>query len=392
MSRIPPLSVVCPVSTIAGSAAPSAPAAAAAGRPGTIRSQAARTRGRGGRWARACSAVALALAAAAPAWAQGTVLNLYSARHYQTDEALYENFTKATGIRINRVEADDAGILARLKAEGSASPADVILLVDAARLWRGEQDGLFQPVRSAVLEQRIPAQLRGADSGQGAQWFGVSTRARVLVYDKARLKPADIDTYEKLAAPALKGQICTRSGSHPYNLSLIGSMLEANGAAATENWLRGVVANLARDPKGGDTDQIRAVAAGECAVAISNTYYYARLMRSARPDDKAVVEKTGVVFPNQAGRGAHVNISGAAVARHARNRDAAVRFIEYLASDEAQRMLADGNNEYTAVATASTQNPALTQLGRFKAESVPIARIGAQTGNVQQMLDRTGFK
>jgi iron(III) transport system substrate-binding protein len=338
--------------------------------------------------------VLAALAAAvlsAPTWAQDKVLNLYSARHYQTDEALYENFTKATGIKINRVEADDAGILARLKAEGGASPADVILLVDAARLWRGEQDGLFQPVKSAVLDQRIPAQLRGADAGQGAQWYGMSTRARVLVYDKTKVKPGDIDSYEKLASPALKGQICTRSGSHPYNLSLIGSVLEASGPAATETWLKGAVGNLARDPKGGDTDQIRAVAAGECGVAISNTYYYARLMRSTKPEDKAVVEKTAVMFPNQAGRGTHVNISGAAVARHAKNRAAAVQFLEYLASDGAQRYFADGNNEYPVVAGAEP-NPVLASLGRPKFETVPIAKVGANTAVVQQMLDRVGFK
>ena len=332
------------------------------------------------------------LLVALPAAAQDKVLNLYSARHYQTDEALYANFTRATGIRINRVEADDAGILSRLKAEGAASPADVVLLVDAARLWRAEQDGLFQPVKSAVLEQRIPAQLRGGEGAQGAQWFGVSTRARVLVIDKTRLKPTDVDRYEKLAAPALKGQVCSRSGSHPYNLSLFGSVLESAGPAATEAWLRGLAGNLARDPKGGDTDQIRAVAAGECAVALTNTYYYARLMKSNRPEDKAVVERTQVVFPNQADRGTHVNISGAAVARHAKNRDAAVAFIEYLASDEAQRMLADGNNEYPVVASARTENPALMAMGRFKAETVPIAKVGAATASVQQMLDRVGFK
>jgi iron(III) transport system substrate-binding protein len=334
----------------------------------------------------------LAMLAAPLAQAQEKVVNLYSARHYSTDEALYSNFTKATGIKINRIEADDAGILARLQAEGSASPADVIMLVDAARLWRGEQDGLFQPVKSALLERSIPAQFRGADAGQGSQWFGVSTRARVLVYDKLRVKPADIDRYEKLAAPALKGQICSRSGSHPYNLSLFGSVVEADGPQAAEAWLRGVVNNLARAPKGGDTDQIRAVAAGECSVALTNTYYYARLLRSNRAEDKAVVERTAVMFPNQADRGTHVNVSGAAVARHARNRDAAVAFIEYLAGPEAQRMLADGNNEYPVATGATTENPALVAMGRFKSETVPIAKVGASTGQIQQMLDRVGFK
>ena len=338
------------------------------------------------------AAAAALTVAALPVGAQERVLNLYSARHYQTDESLYSNFTRATGIRINRIEGDDAGILARLKAEGTASPADVILLVDAARLWRGEQDGLFQPVKSALLEQRIPPQLRGADGGQGPQWVGVSTRARVLAYDKATVKPADIDSYEKLSAPALKGKICIRSGSHPYNLSLFGSMLERMGPARTEAWLKGVADNLARAPKGGDTDQIRSVAAGECAVAVTNTYYFARLLRSTAPADRDLVAKVGVMFPDQAGAGTHVNISGAAVARNAKNRDAAVAFIEYLAGDEAQRLLADGNNEFPAVATVRTDNPALAAMGAFKAETVPVAKVGAATPQVQQMLDRVGFK
>ena len=229
--------------------------------------------------ARVAAAVLLAVGASG-ASAQGQVLNLYSARHYQTDEALYANFTKATGIRVNRVDADDAGILARLRSEGSSSPADVILLVDAARLFRAESDGLFQPLKSRTLEQRIPVQLRGKDDGAGSQWFGFSTRARVIVYNKATVKAEDVDSYEELADPKNKGKVCTRSGSHPYNLSLFGSMYEHLGAAATETWLKGVVANMARDPKGGDTDQIKAVASGECGIALTNTYYYARLLLS----------------------------------------------------------------------------------------------------------------
>ena len=337
------------------------------------------------------AATILAASFLSQALAQEKVLNLYSARHYQTDEALYDNFTKATGIRINRIEADDAGILARLDAEGSASPADVILLVDAARLWRGEQDGLFQPVKSALLEQRIPAQFRGGETAQGAQWFGMSTRVRMVVYDKNRLKPADVDSYEKLAAPALKGQLCVRSGSHPYNLSLFGSMLEHLGPQRTEEWLKGLVTNLARAPKGGDTDQIKGVASGECGVALTNSYYYARLLRSTKPEDRAIVEKLSVMFPNQSSWGTHVNIAGAAVARHAKNRAAAVQFLEYLASDSAQRYFADGNNEYPVVVGAAP-NEALASLGRFKSETVPIARVGGNTALVQQMLDRVGFK
>lgn len=328
------------------------------------------------------------------AGAQEQVLNLYSARHYQTDEALYSHFTRATGIRINRVDSDDAGILARLKAEGAASSADVILLVDAARLGKGEADGLFRPVRSSVLEAAIPAGLRAQPTAEGTAWFGLSTRARVVVYDKQRVKKEDVDTYEELGDPKNKGLLCTRSGSHPYNLSLFGSQIEHMGEARTEAWLKGMVANMARAPKGGDTDQIKGVASGECGIALSNTYYIARLMRSNAPEDKAIMEKVAVVFPNQASWGTHVNIAGAAVARHARNVPAAVRFIEYLTSADAQNHFANGNNEWPVVASVKLSNPALQALsgGSFKAETVPVARTAAQQIRVQQMLDRVGYR
>jgi iron(III) transport system substrate-binding protein len=344
-----------------------------------------------------CAAIALATAflPAREAQAQEQVLNLYSARHYPTDEALYSGFTKATGIRIQRVDADDAGILARLKSEGSASPADVILLVDAARLWRAEVDGLFLPVKSAVLSDKIPEQLRAKADPQGASaWFGLSTRARVIVYDKQRVKREDVDTYEELGDPKNKGRLCIRSGSHPYNLSLFGSMVEHIGPEATEAWLKGMVANMARAPKGGDTDQIRAVAAGECGVAVTNTYYLARLMRSNKPEDVAVTEKLSVAFPNQASWGTHLNIAGGAVARHSKHVPAAVKFLEYLASPEAQAHFANGNNEWPAAKGLSFDNPALKAMsgGSFKSELVPISRVGMNQVKVQQMLDRVGFK
>ena len=336
--------------------------------------------------------LALLVSAAAHAQANGPVLNIYSARHYQTDEALYQNFTKATGVRVQRVDADDAGILARLRAEGSASPADVILLVDAARLWRAEVDGLFQPLKSPVLERRIPAQLRSKDDGAGSQWFGFSTRARVVVYDKAKVSPADVDSYEKLADPVNKGRLCTRSGSHPYNLSLFGAVTEHLGPQRAEAWLQGLVSNMARPPKGGDTDQIRAVASGECAVAVTNSYYLARLMRSEAPADRHVVERIGVMFPNQATWGTHINIAGGAIARHAKNVSAAKQFLEYLASDEAQGHFANGNNEWPAVTGLAPPNPALQKLGPFKSETIPVSVIGMNQVKVQQMLDRVGYR
>jgi iron(III) transport system substrate-binding protein len=338
-------------------------------------------------------AAALLAGTCVAAMAQAKELNLYSARHYQTDEALYANFSKATGIKINRIDADDAGVLARLKAEGAASPADVVLLVDAARLSLAESEGLFQPVKSATLQQRIPAHLQGADDGNGAQWFGFSTRARVIVYNKDSVQRADVDTYEELADPKNKGKVCTRSGSHPYNLSLFGAVLQHDGAAATEAWLKGIVANMARPPKGGDTDQIKAVASGECGIAITNSYYLARLMRSTKPEDKAVMEKVAVVFPNQQSWGTHVNVAGGAVARHAKHRAEAVMFLEYLASDAAQQYFANGNNEWPAVASVKiTGNPALEAMGDFKTDKLSVAQAGRNQAAVQQMLDRVGYR
>jgi iron(III) transport system substrate-binding protein len=267
--------------------------------------------------------------------------------------------------------------------------------VDATRLWRGEADGLFQGIRSAVLEQAIPVQLRSKpDAAGNTAWFGFSTRARVIVYDKVKISKADVDTYEELADRKHKGKICIRSGSHPYNLSLFGAVTEHVGEQKAEQWLRGIVANLARSPKGGDTDQIRGVASGECAIAVTNSYYLARLMRSDKPEDKAVADRVGVVFPNQSSWGTHVNIAGGAVARNAKNPANAVKFLEYLASPSAQQHFASGNNEWPAAKGVTIDNPALQSMtgGAFKSETVPVSQIGMNQVKVQQMLDRVGFK
>ncbi len=338
--------------------------------------------------------LASALMHVVPVQAQESVVNLYSARHYSTDEALYADFTKSTGIKVNRVDADDAGILARLKAEGAASPADVVLLVDAARLWRAEADGLFAPVMSPTLEAAIPEHLRAAATPSGTHWFGFSTRARVIVYDKVKVKRADVDTYEKLADPSLKGKLCIRSGSHPYNLSLISAVNAHLGDQGTETWLKGLVANFAREPKGGDTDQIKGVASGECAVAVTNTYYLARILRSNKPEDQAIADKVGVVFPNQASWGTHVNIAGGAMAKNAKNRANAIKFLEYLASPGAQQYFATGNNEWPTAKGVTVANTALKAMsgGDFKSDTVPLATIGMNQVKIQQLLDRVGFK
>ena len=335
----------------------------------------------------AIAAAALAIAACAVS-AQEKVLNLYSSRHYQTDDALYANFTKATGIRINRIDLGDDQLLDRLKSEAGNSPADVILMVDAARIWAAQQMGYFSPVKSAVLDARIPAELRDRDG----HWFGFSTRARVIVYNKVTVKSADIPTYESLANPVNRNKVCTRSGSHPYMLSLVAAVAEHDGEAKAEEWARGVVANFARAPKGGDTDQLRAVAAGECFVAIANSYYVARMMRSTKPEDLKDMAALTVVWPNQNSWGTHVNVSGAGVIKTAPNKANAVKFLEYLASDSAQIYFADGNNEWPVVKSAAVKNPALEKLGSFKADELPVEQWAPNTAAAQRIFDRAGWR
>lgn len=335
---------------------------------------------------RAAALAVLALPLAASA--QEKVLNLYTARHYQTDEALYANFTKQTGIRINRIEGQEDPLLERIKSEGANSPADVFITVDIGRLWRAQQAGVFAPLKSKVLESRIPANYRDPSG----DWFGFSARARVIAYNKAVVKPGDIKSYEDLADPKWKGKLCIRSSGHVYNLSLMSSLIAHDGEARTEQWTRGVVANLARAPKGGDTDQLKAVAAGECDIAVANTYYIARILKSAKPEDKALAEKLGVAWPNQASQGVHMNISGGGMLKHAPNKDSARAFLEYLASDEAQRYFADGNNEWPVVESVKIGNPALEALGSFKADKINVAGLGKYQPQAQKLADKAGYK
>ncbi len=316
------------------------------------------------------------------------VLNLYSSRHYQTDEALYANFEKQTGIKINRVEAPEDPLIERIKNEGDKTQADVLVTVDIGRIWRAEQMGLFAPVKSAILTERIPASLRSPEN----LWFGFSTRARVIIASKADFKADEIKNYEDLANPKYKGKVCTRSGGHVYSLSLLSSIVAASGPAAAEDWAKGVVANFARAPKGGDTDQIKAVAAGECKIALSNTYYYLRLLKSDKAEDRAIAEKVHIIFPNQAGRGTHMNISGAGVLKYAKNKEAAVKFLEYLSSDSAQEYFANGNNEFPVTSLKLKGNPQLAALANFKRDTVNIDLIGKNGPAAQQIYDRAGYK
>lgn len=322
----------------------------------------------------------------ATAMAADQELNIYSARHYQTDEALYGEFTRQTGIKINRIEAKEDELIERMRNEGANSPADIFITVDASRLGAADDLGLFATFKSDVIDARVPSNFR-TDT-----WIAFSSRARVIVYNPELVKAEDVQTYEDLADPKLKGKVCTRSGSHPYNLSLGAALIEHNGAAKTEEWAKGIVANFARAPKGGDTDQIRAVAAGECGVAIANSYYFARLMNSDREQDQKVVAAVKYVWPNQQSWGTHMNVSGAGMLKNAPNKGAAKKFLEYLASDSAQAYFANGNNEWPTVPGVKVNNPALDKLGNFKADSLNIGKLAKTVPEAQKIYDRAGYR
>ncbi len=316
-------------------------------------------------------------------------VHVYSSRHYDSDRALYDVFTKETGIRVRLIEGNADQLIERIRNEGANSPADVFITVDAARLARAAEAGILQAFRSEKIESRIPAGLRDP----GGMWFAVATRARVIMYDKQRGRPEGLTRYEDLADPRFRGQICARSGNHPYNVSLAASILAANGPEKTEEWAKGVVANMARPPQGGDRDQFRAIPAGQCQLAIANTYYLAAFGASQKPDDQALFQRIGVIFPNQAegDRGAHVNISGAGLVKTAPNHEAAIRFLEFLTGDKAQEMFALGNMEYPAVPDAPL-HPALQAMGRFRAEPVDAARTNADTPQALQIMQRAGWR
>jgi iron(III) transport system substrate-binding protein len=321
------------------------------------------------------------------------VVNLYSARHYDIDEQLYEQFTKDTGIEVNVLEGEPDELIERIKNEGEQSPADVFLAVDAGRLWRAQEAGIFQPVTSEVLTSKVPENLREPNGA----WFGLTTRARVLVYNKANVQPSELSTYEDLADPKWKGKICVRSSGNVYNQSLVGSMVETNGAEATEAWVKGLVANFVRQPEGGDVDQIKAVAAGQCDVAISNHYYWARLAKSDKASDQEVTQKTAVFFPNQGeddapeNRGTHINISGMGLVQGAPHPENAITFMEFLVSPAAQKVFAEGNNEYPVVEGIEI-DPVVAELGKFKVDAVNVASYGRNNPKVTEIVDRAGWK
>lgn len=315
------------------------------------------------------------------------VVNVYSHRHYDADRELFRRFTESTGIAVNVVTASADELITRLENEGAGSPADLLITVDAGRLHRAKERGLLQPVRSEVLEANIPEHLRDRDG----QWFGLTQRARILAYHTGRVQPETLSGYEALAEPQWNDRVLIRSSSNVYNQSLLASIIAHDGPEAAEQWASGVVENMARRPSGGDTDQIKAVAAGAGDVAVVNTYYLARLAESEDPEERRVAEQIGAFFPGQDGRGTHINVSGAGVTRSSKNRENAVRLLEFLSGDEAQRLFAEANQEYP-VKPDVPWSETLRAWGEFRPDSLDLTRLGELNAEAVRIFDRVGWR
>lgn len=330
-------------------------------------------------------ALLVAATVSTAAYADGE-LNLYSSRHYDTDERLYSDFTEATGITINRIEGKADELIARMEAEGANSPVDVFLTVDTVRITRAKELGLLQSVDSDLLEAKIPAYLQDEDN----QWFAFSQRARILFYNKDTVEnpPA---TYQDLAKPEYAGKVCIRSSSNVYTQNITAALVAHLGEEAIGDWAKAVVGNFARDPQGGDTDQLRGIVSGECDIAMSNTYYFARAIRKDVSGLSDGLDQIGWVFPNQNDIGAHMNISGGGVAVNAPNKDNAVKFLEYLASEQAQQYFSAGNDEYPAVPGIGLA-PSVAQLGIFRPDSIGLSEIADNIGAAQKILAEAGWQ
>jgi iron(III) transport system substrate-binding protein len=317
----------------------------------------------------------------------GGVVNLYTARHYDSDLALYDQFTAATGIEINRIEGNADQLIARMTSEGAASPADVFVAADAGALWRAQQADLLQAIQSETLDARIPENLRDPDG----QWYGFMRRARVVAYDSAKVQPSEIATYEKLASPRFLGKLCVRSADSIYNLSLTGALIEAWGPEKAGEWVKGVVANMARPPQGGDRDQIRAVGAGVCEIALTNSYYYLRMASGEDAGDREITKTVALGFPSLDGQGAHVNISGGGVTANAPNRDNAIKLLEFFASIAAQEHAARYNNEFPASADV-TPPPPVDAYSAFAAHPMAVSAFATRQPEAQSMMSDAGWK
>jgi iron(III) transport system substrate-binding protein len=317
----------------------------------------------------------------------GEELNIYSSRHYDTDRELYDRFTEETGIKINLIEGSADELIERIKSEGQNSPADILITVDAGRLWRAEEAGILQPVQSEILEERIPDNLQHPEN----YWFGLSRRVRGIIYNKENVDTSELTSYADLADEKWDGRVCVRSSNNIYNQSLVASMIESQGVDATEEWASGLVNNFARDPQGGDTDQIRAVAAGLCDLALANHYYYMRLKTSDDPADQEVAEAVGIFFPSAEAGGAHVNISGAGVVEGAPHKENAIRFLEYLTENESQITFVSGNYEFPVVEGVELPQ-ALEPFAGFASDAVNVSAYGENNPDAIRLMDRVGWK
>jgi iron(III) transport system substrate-binding protein len=314
-------------------------------------------------------------------------VNVYSARHYDTDLELYENFTQQTGIEVNLIEGGSDELIERINSEGINRPADVLITVDAGRLWRAKEAGVLQPFNSEQLNGVVPQELRDADG----EWVGLSRRIRGIVYHTGRVSPDELEGYWDLSDDKWEGRVCIRSSNNIYNQSLVASLIETHGVEDTEEWATGFVENFARAPQGGDTDQIKAVAAGVCDVAIANHYYLARLISSDQEEDREVAEQVSIYFPTEENGGTHVNISGAGIAVNSPNQENATRFLEYLATEEAQELYAIGNNEFPILDDMELP-PVLEQFGAFESDAVNVTSYGENNPEAIRLMDRAGWR
>lgn len=330
--------------------------------------------------------IAGSLCVATSAYSAG-VLNVYSHRHYKIDEAINALFTEQTGIEVKVVNAQADQLIERLKSEGANSPADLLITVDVGRLQRAREDGLLQPLQSEVLEQAVPEKLRDPEG----YWHPYTVRARVFAVASDRVKPGDIRDYEDIADPKWRGKLLIRSSSSPYNQSLLASIVAADGEEAARAWAKGVVSNLARPPQGGDRDQIKAVAAGLADVAVTNTYYFGLLLNSSDKAERDLASKITLVFPNQDGRGTHVNVGVAGVTRHARNLENARKYLEFLVSPEVQKIIANGSYEYP-ISLDLTLSETHGKWGEFKIDTETFQTLGENQAKAIEIFDEAGWK
>jgi iron(III) transport system substrate-binding protein len=323
----------------------------------------------------------------APEDTESKEVNLYTARHYDVDDELYKKFEEETGIKVNLIKGEADELLERIKREGDATEADLFLTADAGRLFRAKDDGLFQAVSSDVLNEQIPENFQDTDQ----MWYGLTKRARVMVYNKETVTPEELSTYEALTEDKWNGRILIRGSENVYNQSLLASFIEIDGEEKAKEWAAGMVNNFARDPEGGDRDQAKAIAAGVGDIAIMNTYYLGQMLNSEDPEEVKVAESLGIFFPNQDTTGTHVNVSGAGVVKSAKNKDNAIQLLEFLSAPEAQGTFAEANYEYP-VNESVEATELLKSWGEFKEQDIPLSALGTNNSKAILIFNEVGWK